>query len=288
MARTLDISHEATTVIGSGQVQVPSTASGSTSHPSSRAARRGRSARRRKCTNPRTATPPRVPTRRRPAARSRGRIADGRVRCHSSSKRSTREPGRGEDRGVEAPALVQPREQRAERAGRVPPGQLGHRGCGQRVRRVRARLRSPKRAVERRSPGSAPRATARFSSSAPRRSHSPAAHAAYPSSNQSGTRHVHLLVQGQMGQLVPEGAGEVVAVGPDHDGAESRAARPPAPQRGARPSGERVEPPAVGHHHESQRRRRRAGRGRATPPGGPACSRQRDGESHLRPATRPR
>ena len=170
------------------------------------------------------------------AARSPDRTGAGGA-LPGLSKRSTVKPGGRQHRGLEILARGQTLDQRGRGAARIPAGQLGHGREGEGVGGVgvdgRAR-RAPSRPG---TPGRRPRTTARLSSSTPKRSHSPAAHAGVALVEPEWYPHAHRLVQSQMGQLVAEGAERSPRVGPEHDRA-APGARPPRPMRALAP-GER-------------------------------------------------
>ena len=175
--RTLDIRHEATTVHGSGQVQARLELPGLLPNP-----RRG---------PPGGAGPPgdagvlirgrpRPPgaTRRPRAARSPAHSGAGSIAARSP-RTVHRQAGGRQNRGIEILSSCQALEQRGRGCrwgsggrARPRPSRPGHRPR----RRVVSLARSAPSSA--RNPGSAPRATARLSSSTPRRSHSPAAHPA--------------------------------------------------------------------------------------------------------------
>ena len=70
------------------------------------------------------------------------------ARCHSCSNRPRAEPGRGEDRRVEALALPAGGQERRQRPGGISAGQLGDGRTGERVGGVRGGGRAAEGAVE--------------------------------------------------------------------------------------------------------------------------------------------
>ncbi len=88
----------------------------------------------------------------------------------------------------------------------------------------------------------------------PSRSHSPAAQDGVALVEPERDPHGDRLVQREMGELVAEGADEVVLVGAEEDGPRARHRDGGAPRRCAA-GGERVEQVGVGNHDEPKRPR---------------------------------
>ena len=241
------------------------------------------------CTKPRTPVPPGA-TRRPRASQVTSRTAAGRSAARPRRSRSDRQSGRGQHRASRRPRPEISRSTSGVKAAaRIPAGQFGHGRVDKRIGGVGRCLAVPGSAPSRaeRARAALHAATARFSSR--RLEPVPLAGGPHgiPLIEPEGYPHPAPLVQSEMGELVPEGAREVAAIGPDARSSGSPGSATPAPQLRRAAAGEGVE-------YAARRARRGAATVRAStlpeagPLGGPVgLLGELDRRGAAAPATRP-